>query len=222
MLRAPLALLRDFRRALGARRAVATLPRWLVRREFSVLVVEPARLRPVEPATVELRWSPLTEPEIPRLLALNPALAEADVRRWLEAGHECMLARLDGELVHFRTYVTGRVEGRVELPYLGCALRLEEGDVLLGLVYTAPGVRRRGLLATAARWSAGHVRSRGYRRMVALIASWNEAPLRAAQKVGMEVVGVAGVHRLGPWRRHFARGRVFFDEAGDLRLPPGA
>ncbi|HEX2253924.1 MAG TPA: GNAT family N-acetyltransferase [Thermoanaerobaculia bacterium] len=216
MLRASLALLRDFRRALGVRRAAIALPRWLVRREFSVLLVDLSRLRPVQPVAAELEWTPLAEPEIPRLLALNPALVESDVRRWLEAGHECMLARLDGEIVHFRTYVTGRVE----LPYLGRALRLEEGDVLLGMVYTAPTLRRRGLLSVAARWSAHHVRSRGHRRMVAVIASWNEAPLRAAQKVGMEVVGVAGAWRLGPWRRSFARGRVRFDAAGDLRLPP--
>jgi hypothetical protein len=143
---------------------------------------------------------------------LNPALRE-DVRRGLAAGEEWMLARLDGEPVHFRVSSTGRVE----LPYLGRALRLEDGDVLLGLAYTAAAMRRRGLLA-AATWSQRHVRARGHRRMVVLTATWNEAPLRAAKRGGCGG-RPRRLLRLGPWRRGFTRGKVFFDERGDLHLP---
>lgn len=218
-MRSSLALFADFRRALGTRRALLALPGWLVRREFSVMVsevsVEPAAPA-AEPPAAALEWAPFTAADVPHLVALNPALDAAEVRGWLAAGHDCVLARLDGEPVHFRTYVTGRVD----LPYLGRALALDDGDVLLGQAYTAPALRRRGLLAVAAAWSERHVRSRGHRRKVALIARWNEAPRRAAERAGMVEIGRVGVLRLGPWRRWFARGRVRFDAAGDLRLPP--
>jgi hypothetical protein len=217
-MRSSLALLRDSWRALGTRRALLTLPLWQLRREFRVLVLDLERAAPPPepPAPAPLAWSPLAEEDVPRLLALNPALREADLRRALAAGEEWMLARLDGELVHFRAYSTGRVE----LPYLGRALRLEEGDVLLGLAYTAPAMRRRGLLADAASWSQRYVRSRGHRRMVALIATWNEAPRRAAVRAGFVEIGRVGCWRLGPWRRGFTHGEVRFDDAGDVRLPP--
>lgn len=212
----PLALLRDSWRALGTRRALLTVPAEQVRREFRVLVRDLERTAPPPPVPALLVWSPVTDEDVPLLLELNPALREADVRRGLAAGEEWMLARLDGEPVHFRAYSTGCVE----LPYLGRALRLEEGDVLLGLAYTAAAMRRRGLLAAAAAWSQRHVRSRGHRRMVVLTATWNEAPLRAAKRAGMREIGRVGCWRLGPWRRGFTRGEVFFDAAGDLRLPP--
>lgn len=218
MRRASLALFADFRRALGTRRALLALPGWLVRREFAVMVAEVSdQAGPAaEPPAAALDWAPLTAADVPLLLALHPALDAAQVRGWLDAGHDCVLARLDGEPVHFRTYVTGRVD----LPYLGRALALDDGDVLLGQAYTAPALRRRGLLAVAAAWSERHVRARGHRRKVALIARWNEAPRRAAERAGMREIGRAGVLRLGPWRRPFARGAVSFDAAGDLRLPP--
>jgi hypothetical protein len=215
-MRPSLALLRDSWRALGTRRALLTLPAWQVRREFRVLVLDLERTAPPAPAPAPLAWSPLGEEDVPLLLELNPALREADVRRGLAAGEEWMLARLDGAPVHFRVYSTGRVE----LPYLGRALRLEEGDVLLGLAYTAAAMRRRGLLAAAADWSQRHVRARGHRRMVVLTATWNEAPRRAAERVGMVEIGRVGCWRLGPWRRCSTRGAVRFDAAGDLRLPP--
>lgn len=220
-----LALLRDSWRALGTRRALLTLPAWQLRREFRVLVLDLEGTAPPPPAPVPapLAWSRLGEDDVPLLLELNPALREADVRRGLAAGEEWMLARLDGAPVHFRVYSTGRVA----LPYLGRALRLDEGDVLLGLAYTAAAMRRRGLLAAAADWSQRHVRSRGHRRMVALTATWNEAPRRAAERAGLREIGRVGCWRLGPWRRGFARGAVSFDERGDLCLPavgepPGA
>lgn len=219
-MRSSLALLRDSWRALGTRRALLILPLWQLRREFRVLVLDLERAAPPPqpPAPAPLAWSPLANEDVPRLLALNPALREADVRRGLAAGEEWMLARLDGELVHFRAYATGHVE----LPYLGPgrALCLEEGDVLLGLAYTAPEMRRRGLLAAAASWSQRYARSRGHRRMVVLTASWNEAPRRAAVRAGFAEIGSVGCWRLGPWRRGFTRGAVSFDAAGDLRLPP--
>lgn len=214
-MRRSLALLRDSWRALGTRRALLTLPGWQVRREFAVLVLDLERVEIPPPGPVELDWAPMTREDVPRLLELNPALREADLLRGLAAGDQWMLARLDGELVHYRAYSTGRVE----LPYLGRALRLEEGDVLLGLAFTAPARRRRGLLAAAASWSQRYVRSRGHRRIVVLTASWNEAPLRAARRAGMVEIGRVGCWRLGPWRRCFTRGEVRFDEEGDLRLP---
>jgi hypothetical protein len=211
-----LALFRDFRRALGTARALRALPLWVLRPEFSVLVLDLGRPPAPGPAATELDWAPLDERDVPELLAINPALPEAEVRRWFEEGNEAVLARREGELVHFRAYLTGRVE----LPYLGACLQLDDGDVLLGWVYTAAQWRRSGLLATAAAWSQQHVRARGHRRMVALVARWNAAPARTAERVGMEVVGQVGCWRFGPWRRHFARGAAFLDRAGRIRLPP--
>lgn len=215
---AALALFRDFRRALGTRRALLRLPGWLLRRELVVLALDLER-SPLPPASeVPLDWAPVGEAEVALVAALNPALAAAAIHRALAAGEEWWLARLDGEPVHFRAYATGRVE----LPYLGRALRLDAGDVLLGTAYTAAGRRRRGILAAAAHWSQRHVRARGYRRMIALVATWNEAPRRVAERTGFVEIGRVGRWTLGPWRRWFAAGGVRFDEAGELRLPANA
>jgi hypothetical protein len=216
MRRAPLALFRDFRRALGTRRALLRLPGWLLRRELAVLTLDLERSPLPPPPEVPLDWSPVGAAEVPLVAALNPALDPAAVRRALAAGEEWWLARLDGEPVHFRAYATGRVE----LPYLGRALRLEADDVLLGTAYTAAGRRRRGVLAAAAHWSQRHVRARGHRRMIALVAPWNEAPRRVAERTGFVEIGRVGRWTWGPWRRWFAGGAVRFDESGDLRLPP--
>lgn len=212
---AGLAVYRDFRRALGTRRALLRLPAWLVHSELVVLALDLDRAPLPPPADVPLAWSPVGEAEVPLVVALNPALDPAGVRRALAAGEDWWLARLDGEPVHFRAYAAGRVP----LPYLGRALRLEAGDVLLGGAYTAAGRRRRGILAAAARWSQGHVRARGHRRMVALVATWNEAPRRVAERTGFAEIGRVARWRLGPWRRWSTAGEVRFDEAGDLRLP---
>lgn len=210
------ALFGDFRRALGTPRAVLALPLWLIRPEFSLLTADLRRPPAADAPSSELEWAALTEPDVPQLLALNPALEEGEVRRWFMAGNEAVLARRHGELVHFRVYLTGHVE----LPYLGADLQLDDGDVLLGWVYTAPRWRRRGLMTPAAAWSQRHVRARGHRRMVALVARWNEAPSRTAERIGMVVVGRVGCWRLGGWRRHFATGAAFLDPAGRFRLAP--
>lgn len=220
MLRTSLARFRDVVRTVGLRRSLLLLPGSLLRTEFSVLVGDLEGPPPAQPSAgsrwAALRWTPMSERDVPRLLELNPGITGREVQGWLDDGHECMLARLDGELVHYRSYVTGRVA----LPYLGATLQLDEGDILIGQLYTLPRLRRGGLLAAAGQWSQRYVRAAGHRRMVSLVADWNVPTLRTSARFGLGTVGSVRAWRLGPWRRTSIRGRLSFDAAGDLRLPP--
>jgi hypothetical protein len=206
--------IRDFVASVGYRRAVRLLPAWLVRREYAVVVRDLTRPLPPPPARVDLAWALLTERDIPELRAADPGLSERRIRAWLAEGRECAVARLDGRIAHYRWYA----RGRVFLPYLGRALRLEPGDMLVDLAFTRRNLRRRGVLTSAGAFSVAHARARGSVRLVALVARWNPST-RAAGRIGLEPVGTVGAWCLGPWRRCFISGDLRFDDAGDLRLP---
>src|SRR5687768_13361460 len=96
-----LARLRDAYRAQGPRLPLVAA-RWLVRPEYVVVVRDLGRGTPTFEPRDDVRWSLLSEDDLPALLALSPALREADVRRMWGEGQECLTAWVRGQLVFFR------------------------------------------------------------------------------------------------------------------------
>ncbi len=122
---APLFRLLDAYRALGFGRTLWVAPLWLVQREFLVLIRDlRSPLSDVRPFD-RLRWSSLSDAEIPYLCAINPTLSIAEIQRRRTEGCECLLGWVDGSLAHYRWHTTTTTF----LPYLGKSFPLIEGDI---------------------------------------------------------------------------------------------
>ena len=95
-MRGLLCRLLDANRALGLRRMLWVAPQWLLRQEYLVLVKDLRLPLPEVPAHESLQWTGFTEAQIDRVLAINPALSEAEIRRRLKEGQECLLGWMGG------------------------------------------------------------------------------------------------------------------------------
>jgi hypothetical protein len=208
--------LRDAHRMLGTRNLLWVTPRWLVQQEFLVLVGDlrvPARELPPDRS---VRWTTLTETDIPQVCGLHPAISEAGIRRRLEEGQECLLGWIDGSLAHYRwdtarsTYVRS----------FRRTFRLFEGDLLTTETFAHPSFRGRGLHSRSTGMVLRRARDRGLRRSITFVAWWNAPSLRSNHKAGRTIVGTLGRWTIGPWRPCFATGDVHLDQRGDIWVCP--
>ena len=209
----------DIYRTVGLRRLLWVSPSWLIRRKFLVLVRDLRVPPPDLPACGPLQWAPLTEADIPRVCAINPAITEAKIRQRLEEGHECLLGWVGESLAHYR-WDSARP---TFLPYLGKTLQSEEGDCLSAGVFTHPAFRGRGIYSVSSILSLHRARDRGFRRSIAIVAWWHTPALRVDhQKAGRTIAGTVGYWNIGPWRYYFATGEVCFEKNTSFCvLPPG-
>jgi hypothetical protein len=205
----------------GIREAVALLgwrlvwvgPRWMVCRRYLVLTRDltpappPARHRP------DLRWTMLTDPDVPRLVAMDRTLTLSEIRRRLAEGQECHLCWSGDALAHYRWEATGAVY----LPFLGLTLRLLPGDVCATWVFTDSAFRGSGVHTATTLTALHRLRSRGLHRTLSVVAWWNDAALRVSRdRASRDVVGTVSRWQVGPWRRHVAEGAVRFDAPGSV------
>ncbi len=206
----------DARRTIGVVRLARTAPGWLVRREFLVTVKDlTGPLPPIAPAS-DVVWRRLTVGEIPRLLAESPTLAAAEVRRRLHEGQECWVGWAGDIPAHWRW----ETSAEAHLPYLHRVVRPLDGDLWIVDVYTHPSRRRRGLYAAATVAAMHRARERGHRRLIGLIAAWNDSARRVAEReLRRAVVGTVGYWTIGPWRPPLVRGRVRLDDQGRVFVP---
>lgn len=201
---------------LGLWRTLWLSPRWQVRKEYLVLVKDlrsvetPALLRK---AGVRVRWTSLTEADIPPLRAVNPGLSEAEMRRRWQEGEECLGGWIDEVLVHYR-WDTAK---RAYLPYLKKCFEPLEGDTLVSEAFTHPAFRRQGIHSLSTALALDRARERGFARCLTLVAWWNAAALRVVlDKARRDVAGTVGYWHLGVATRHFVTGMVRFSASGHV------
>ncbi len=152
---------------------------------------------PEVPAGPLLRWTTLTDHEIPDLRAINPTLSEAEIGRRLANWHECLLGWVGGSLAYYH-WSAG---GGAYLPYLGCRLDLAPTDYLIAETFTAPRFRRRGIHSTASLSCLHRARALGFTRLIGFVASWNTpSVLVARHRMGRTLVGTATCWHVGAWR----------------------
>ena len=143
----------------------------------------------------------LEEADVGDYLVFRPEVRAADVRRRLQAGHECFVARHEGRIVHAAWAATGRVR----IDFLARDLDLGPDEVYLDESHTLPPFRGLDIAAERSRHMRRHYEGRGYRRSLAIVFPENRQACRAAEKSGYRPIGTIGYIRLGPWRRDFFR-----------------
>jgi GNAT superfamily N-acetyltransferase len=205
----------DANRTLGLRRLLWVAPQWLVRQEYLVLVKDLRLPLPEVPSHESLRWTDFTEAQIDRVLAINPALSETEIRRRLKEGQECLLGWMGESLVHYRWDALASPY----LPYLEKRLCFLQGDIFATDIFTHPAFRGRGIQTVSSIMALHRARDSGLSRFITMPAWWNAPSLRVnLQKTGRIVAGTVGFWNAGLWRYYFTSGDVCLDESGDIHI----
>jgi GNAT superfamily N-acetyltransferase len=204
----------ELARILGPRRAGGIALRWLLRREYLVFCRDLRLPLPDIPVPVGLAWTAMTEPDIPRLRAVNPLMTEREVRRRIRAGQTCLLGWLDDRLAHYRWDATGPLW----LPYLGKRFQPLSGDAIGDESFTHPAFRGRGIDACGVQQAYRAARTQGCTRSITLVARWNAASRRTQAKAGRRMVGSVGYRLLGLEKRYFVTGLAYFDDRGAFSI----
>jgi len=198
----------DAYRTLGLRRMLCVAPQWLLRQDYLMLVKDLRSPLPEVPAREFLRWTGFTEAQIDRVLAINPALSEAEIRRRLKEGQECLLCWVGESLAHYRW----DAPASPYLPYLGKTLRYLQGDIHATDIFTHPAFRGRGIYTASSIMALYRARDFGLSRSISIAARWNAPSLRVnLQKTGRSVAGTVGFWNAGLWRFYFTTGAVCLD-----------
>ena len=207
----------DANRTLGLRRLLWVAPQWLVRQEYLVLVKDLRLPLPGIPANESLRWTDFTEAQIDRVVAINPALSETEIRRRLREGQECLLCWMGESLVHYRWDATASPY----LPYLGKTLRYLQGDIFATDIFTHPAFRGRGIQTVSSIMALHRARDSGLSRFITMPAWWNGPSLRVnLQKTGRSVAGTVGFWNAGLWRYYFTTGAVRLGNSTSVHVRP--
>jgi hypothetical protein len=193
----------DANRTLGLQRLLWVAPRWLLRQEYLVFVGDLRSPLPEVPAHESLRWTTSTEAQIDRVLGINPALSEAEIRRRPREGQESLLCWIGESLVHYRWDATAPPY----LPYLGKTLCLLQGDINATDAFTHPAFRGRAITGASTTVVLHRARDRGLSRFITIAAWWNTPALKVNErKRGLSVVGTVGFWNAGLWRYCFTSG----------------
>lgn len=138
----------------------------------------------------------LGDGDVPVYCRFRGASATA-MRERLARGHHCVATWYGDAIVDAGWMACGAVD----VPYLGCRLLLDPGDIYHYDAYTAPAFRGAWLFmvrnSIEARWAQEH----GYTRSVAAVAAENYRSWLVLTRVGLETRGMYHSLRLGPWRR---------------------
>ncbi len=200
----------DACRMFGVAQAIHLTSRWAIRREFLVFQRDLRAALPEIPAVDSSRWAHLAATDIPRVQTLNPALGEAEIRRRLREGQDCLLCWLGDSLVHCTWYTTKPAY----LSYLGKTFQPLQGDMFVVETFTHPAFRRRGIHTRSINQGAREARDSGLSRRLSMVPWWNAPSLRALDKNGCTLVGRVGYCNAGVRRLYFASGDVDLNATG--------
>lgn len=193
------------RDAVGRRRGVPARVAALVERALSATVLRRLTLlelvlderRPVEEPAVALSFGFLGPGEAQDLERLRPGLGAAARDRFAH-GERCFAARsADGALASVRWVATGRA--RIE--FLGCSLRLRDGEAYNFDTWTQPSFRGVGAASAAGARLADALAAEGIHAILRAVWPANAGGLRNAGREGFVPVGSLVAIRLGPFRR---------------------
>jgi RimJ/RimL family protein N-acetyltransferase len=211
--------LRDATRTLPARRRWRVFALWPLCRRFLVLTADAAEESSAKPERDDARFTHRSADggDIETIRAVNPFLTDLEIRRRFAEGQRCALHFRDGSPVYVRWFSMAAVE----LGFLGLRYLPGPGDAMLLDAMTRPGARGRGVTRRVVRASADAMREAGARRLVTLIAWWNEPSLRLARKThGFRESGSVTRWGLGPIRFYSVSGAAAVED-GILRIGPG-
>ncbi len=139
--------------------------------------------------------------DVAEYAAFRPGADPRDVRRRLEAGDACFVARRDGRLVAACWAATRPAR----IDYLDRAIRLMPDEVYVYEIFTSPALRGNNIAPALELYAARHFRQAGYRRLVEIVVPENEPARRFAGKIGARPIGMMGYVKLGRRRWDFCR-----------------
>jgi len=168
-----------------------------------VLLVEKLLDAPIPPVVARLPVDVdvMRESEVDEYLAFRPDVDAADVRRRLEAGDLCFVARHQGRIVH----AAWSVSGRARIDFLGREFRLAPDEVYTDESHTLPSFRGLDIAAARSAHTRRYYQEAGYRRSLAIVFPESRPACRAVAKLGYRPLGTMGYWKLGPWRFDFFR-----------------
>jgi hypothetical protein len=149
-----------------------------------------------EPAA-DAEYSLLGADEVAAYRELRPDTPAVEVERRLDAGHWCMVARLDGSVVHARWVSPHQLESA----HLGFAFDLPASTIYSYDFYTAVRARRLGIGAEAVRRYNAILERDGARIVLGCVWPGNRVAIEMLAKQGQRPIGSLGSLRLGPFRR---------------------
>ena len=143
------------------------------------------------------RIARLDPADIDAYLRLRPRATRAGIEARIARGDVAVAAWVDGRIAHAAWVATGRTH----IPYLGCDLVLDAGEMLVHDSFTDPAHRHAGLAHARMMWVFREWARLGFRRCFAVVAEENEVGRRAMASAGYREVGRYVCVRLGPWSR---------------------
>lgn len=159
-------------------------------------LLAPAAQKPL-PGAGDADFSLLGRDEVEEYRLLRPDTPAAEVRRRLDAGQRCIVARLGGEVVHARWCETDRFESA----YLGFALELLPGFAYSYDAFTARRARRLGIATAATHHSDALLRAEGAVTTLGSVWPGNAAAIAMFTALGRTPIGSLGALHLGHRRR---------------------
>jgi hypothetical protein len=135
--------------------------------------------------------------DIPAYLALRPDQSPRVVAQRLENGQRCLVTWEAGRLVD----AAWLSSGPTYVPYLEAEILLEPGELFVFDSFTSPRVRGIGHYQAKNARICQLAREEGVRRILAVVALENRAPLLITRRIGTRFLGLYHYVRLGPWRR---------------------
>ncbi len=140
----------------------------------------------------------LTPDDLDEYMAARPLADRETIRRRLQQGEACLVARKQNQMVA----VCWAATGRAYIEYLDCRIKLASDRVY---VYEALAIRPFHGPKTAHQLNAHiakHFHKAGYAALVEAVLPENQPALRMFRKLGYRRVGWMRCYRFGPWRRY--------------------
>jgi hypothetical protein len=190
-------------------------PHWLRERRFHVWTT-PTDARFDLADLPGARSDVLQERDLRVFLRACREVSAREVRRRWRAQQECLVCWIGPEVAAYRWDGTGGTY----LPYLGSRLRGAPGDVVVIECRTLPGRRRAGASSLLVQARLDRARRQGARRLIGLVAAWNQASLAWSAAVGWSNVGTVGYRWTGWGRRYYVEGALRLEGGEVVVLPP--
>ena len=154
------------------------------------------RTEEAPPTVAGLEVAFLERERIDDYAELRPDSAPAETRRRFDAGHRCMVGRLDGRILHAR-WISNEL---LESAYLGLAFELPRTSAYVYDTFTAASARRRGISVAASAFYREVLREEGMERALGSLWPGNRPARGMLERAGQELVGAVGAVRVGPAR----------------------
>jgi RimJ/RimL family protein N-acetyltransferase len=152
---------------------------------------------PAVPVTVRF----LKASEISDYMAFSPGVIAEEIRKRLEKGDKCFVARHDGTIAQVGWAATGTAR----IDYLDCEIKLADDEAYIYGSYTAPRFRNLNIPAVRGNQMVQHFRDLGYFRLISALMPENKPAFRPIEKIGYRRFGVMGYVKVGRWRHDFCR-----------------